>query len=222
MKIKDMPLSEQPRERLRSFGAGALSDSEVLALILEKGTREENVIEMSSRIISRYGLEKLSDLSLQELLEVKGIGEAKAMQLIAIFELVKRCSKDKKSMSIRKASDVYKMMSFLKEEKKEHLYAIYLDSKNNMIDKPEIISIGTLDASLVHPRDIFKEAVRKSAKSFILIHNHPSSDTSPSSEDRYVTKQVSEAGRLMDIRLLDHIIIGEGYYSFREDGLLDG
>ncbi len=218
MKIKDLPIESQPRERLLRFGVSSLSDAELLAIILQKGTRDENIIDMSNRLLK----ENLSDLSLEEMKKIKGIGDAKAMQIIALYEFSRRnaAKKDSKVM-IRNANDIYNIMKYLKEEKKEHLFGIYLDSKNQIIGKPELISLGILDASLVHPREILKEAIRKSAKSFILIHNHPSNSTEPSSEDIEITQRMKESGELLDIKLLDHVIIGEGYFSFRERGMLD-
>ncbi|MFH2020260.1 MAG: DNA repair protein RadC [archaeon] len=222
MKIKDISPENQPRNRLLTQGIESLSDAEVLAIILEKGTKQENVVEMSNRLIAKYGMEKLSELSIIELQEIKGIGPAKAMQIACAFELSKRHRLRKNGNNIRKASDVHNLMrDELIDKKKEYLYALYLNSKNQVIDRPEVISIGILDASIVHPREIFSLAVRKAAKAIILVHNHPSGDYNPSEEDKLVTERIRDAGKLMDIELLDHVIIGDGYYSFRERGMID-
>jgi len=184
MIIKDIPKENRPRERFQKLGAAALSDAELLAIILQKGTIGENVIDMCNRLISRYGVDKLSELSLKELQEIKGIGPAKAMQIMVLFEFSKR-------------------------------YA--LDSKNKII-KDEIISTGILNASLVHPREVFKSAIKESANAIILVHNHPSGDPTPSEEDKRITKILFDAGKFLDIKLLDHVIIGDTYYSFKEKG----
>lgn len=221
MKIKDIPIENQPRERLKRYGINALSDSELLAIILQKGSKKENVIDMCNRLLKKYSLTKLNELSIQELTKINGIGEAKAMQIISLFEFNKRYYKSKKnSFTVKNAKDVYHHMSFLKDKKKECLYCLYLDTKNMIIDKPEIISIGILDASLIHPREVFKEAIRKSAKSLILVHNHPSGDINPSVEDIEVTKRLVEAGHLIDVKVLDHVIIGNGFFSMTEKNIL--
>ena len=214
MKIKDIPLQNQPRERMLRYGESALSDAELLAIILQKGSRKENVVDMCNRLLCN----NLKNMSLQELQEINGIGMAKAMQIKAIFEFSKRQKNNNNTTVIKKAEDVYNLMSFLKDKKKEHLYGLYLDAKNKVIEKPELISVGILDASLIHPREIFKEAIRKSAKSVILVHNHPSGDTSPSEEDLEVTDRLVEAAKVLDIQFLDHVIVGDSYYSYREKG----
>lgn len=215
MKLKDIPIQNQPRERLLRYGPESLSDAELLAIILQKGSKKENVVDMCNRLLSKNN--NLSDMSLQELQQINGIGQAKAMQIKAIFEFSKRQKNNNNQTNIiTRAEDVYELMSFLKNKKKEHLYGLYLDTKNKIIEKPELISIGILDASLIHPREIFKQAIRKSAKSIILVHNHPSGDTQPSNEDIDITERLKEAAKLLDIQFLDHVIIGDGFTSMRE------
>jgi len=160
MRIKDISKWERPRERFRMKGADVLSDAELLAVILQKGTLNENVIDMSNKIISKFGLEKLSGLSLKELESVKGVGEAKAMQIKAVFEINKRVSSGVICERVVNCSeDIAKYyMERMKGLKREHLIAVFLDSKNKII-KDEVISIGTLNSSLVHPREVFKEAI---------------------------------------------------------------
>lgn len=218
MRIKDISKENRPRDRFQKNGASSLSDAELLAVILQKGSKGENVIDMSNRLISKYGLSKLSDLSLKELQEIKGIGPAKAMQIKALFEFNKRHNLSRLSnCSIKCAKDVFEYASQrLQSNDKEQVIILHLDSKNRVI-KDEVISIGTLNASIIHPREVFKSAIRESANSIILVHNHPSGDPAPSEEDKQITKRLNEAGKLLDIEILDHVIVGkDGYYSFKE------
>jgi len=218
MRIKDISEENRPRERFQRLGATVLSDAELLALVLQKGTNGENVIDMSNRLISRYGIDKLSDLSLNELQEIKGIGPAKAMQIKALFEFNKRYSLSKKNgKPIKSAKDVFEYASQrLLGADKEHFMILHLDSKNRVI-KDETVSIGTLNSSLIHPREIFKSAIKESANAIILVHNHPSGDPAPSEEDEEITKRLFDAGELLNIKLLDHVIVGdEGWWSWRE------
>ena len=208
MKIKEITPDQRPRERLKA--GKELNDAELLAIVLQNGTKGENVIDLSNRLISTFGLEKLRTLSLNELMKVKGIGLAKASMLIAAFELSKRSNSGKIfEKTIKNPSDIAEYyLNKLRDHKKEHLFAVFLDSKNKII-KDEIISIGTLNSSLVHPREVFKEAIRNSANSVILIHNHPSGNCEPSDEDIFVTDKLKDAGRLIGIEVLDHIVIGK-------------
>jgi len=216
MRIKDIPKENRPRERLKQNGVEALSNSELLAVILQKGTQKENVIDMSNRLLSKYSIDKLSECSLTELKDIPGIGDAKAMQIMALFELSKRV----KSGSIAEkvvsnSSDIANYyMERMKGLKREHLIAVFLDSKNKIIND-KVISIGTLNSSLVHPREVFKEAIKCSANAIILVHNHPSGDCGPSSEDIEITDRVKEAGEMVGIKLLDHVIVGKDkHYSY--------
>ena len=221
MRIKDIAKENRPRERLLKHGPAVLSESELLAIILQKGTKQENVIDVSNRLISKYGLDKLSELSLKELQEINGIGPAKAMQIMALFEFNKRHNlavKIKETVTIKKPEDVYNyFVDELKDKKKEHFYTLLLNSKNKIIKK-ELISVGTLDTSLVHPREIFKEAIKNSAAGIILVHNHPSGDPEPSQEDEEISERLFDAGELLNIKVLDHVIIGKDkYHSFKEN-----
>ena len=222
MKLLEIPAENRPRERLQNLGAKALSEAELLAIILQKGTRNENVIDISNRLIARYGIEKLPLLSLKELQAINGIGPAKAMQITALFELGKRCSGiSNGSKTITSAKDVYDYAApKLQNSDREQFIVLLLDTKNRVV-KSETISIGTLNASLVHPREIFKSAIRESANAIILVHNHPSGDPAPSNEDEIVTSAIKEAGKLLNIPVLDHVIIGRNnYYSFAKEGKL--
>ncbi len=218
MRICDIPLENRPRERLQKQGAEVLNDAELLAVILQKGTRTENVIDMSNRLIAKYGMDKLSDLSLTELQEIKGIGPAKAMQINAVFELNKRRNISKRTgKPIKSAQDVFEYASpILIGKDKEHFMILLLDSRNNII-KDEIVSIGTLNASIIHPREIFKLAIKESANAIILVHNHPSGDPTPSTEDERITEKLIEIGELMNIEILDHVIVGkEKWWSWKK------
>lgn len=218
MKIHELPKSSRPRERFLKFGPESLSDAELLALILRTGTYNENVIEMSNRLISKFTLDKLFDSTIIELKKIKGIGESKAIQILTIAELTKRCNQVKKSKTkISSAKDVFDLLNDeLKEKTKENFYVILLNTKNKIL-KIEKISIGILDATIIHPREIFKPAIKNSAARIILAHNHPSGDPSPSDEDLNITKKIMSIGELIGIEVIDHIIIGnENYWSYLE------
>jgi len=218
MKILDIPKDNRPRERFLKLGAQVLSDAELLAIILRTGTINENVIDMSNRLINEYGLENLYQCSLKELQKIKGMGEAKAMQILAISELTKRQSLAKNPIKkITCAKDVFDLYhERLKDEKQEHFIVIMLDTKNNIIAE-ETVFKGTLDASIVHPREIFKTAVRNSASKIILLHNHPSGDPAPSREDLEITEKLSNSGDELGIKVLDHVIIGgDQWWNWKE------
>ena len=208
MRVMDIPLENRPRERLKQNGVEALSNSELLAVILQKGTHKENVIDMSNRLLAKHSFDSLSECSLIELKDIPGIGEAKAMQIIALFELSKRIKGGSIAEKVvSNSEDIAKYyMEKLRDKKKEHFIAVFLDSRNKII-KDEVISVGTLNASLVHPREVFKEAIKHSANSIILVHNHPSGDCEPSAEDQEVTKKMKQASEIIGIKLLDHVIV---------------
>ena len=219
MKIKDLPDSSKPRERFLKFGKEALSDAELFAIILRTGTINENVVDMSNRLIKEYSLEKLFDCSLKELQSIKGIGPSKAMQILAMSELGKRYSQSKNPIKkISCAEDVYNhFKEKLKDEKQENFYVLILNNANNII-KEEFISKGVLDSAILHPREVFKPAIKNSASKLILVHNHPSGNPEPSEEDIEITRRLIEAGKLIDIKVLDHVIIGDGkWWSWIED-----
>ena len=219
MKIKDFSSFERPRERLKEFGVNVLSDSELLALILKTGFAGENAIDLSKRIISSFGLSNLSNCSLKELMSFKGIGFAKACQLLAIFEISKRVRGGRISeLVVRNPSDVAShYIEKLFGLKKEHLYVVLLDTKGVVI-KDELVSVGTLNSSLVHAREVFGPAIKNSANSIILVHNHPSGNVSPSEEDIYVTKELMKAAKHIGINFLDHIIVGNNsYWSYNDE-----
>lgn len=209
--VHDLPLSERPRERLSKLGSEALSSQEILALILGRGIKGESVIVTAQKLLSRFGnLKNLASASVEELTQIKGIGPAKAAQIKASFELSKRLenhASDTTKITVKSPEDVIKTArSQLKGKKKEHFLVLCLDTRNHLI-KTNTISIGSLDCSFVHPREVFKDAISSSAASVIFIHNHPSGDPTPSEDDIKMTKRLIEAGEIIGIEVLDHIII---------------
>ncbi len=223
MRIKSLPLDDRPREKLTEKGPKALSDSELLAIILGTGSKKESVINISNKLFNKYNLKSLSRLGIGTLKKELGIGEAKACQIIACFELGRRLAKfkeDKKS-AIKNAKDIAKI--FIPEMgslKKEYFKGIYLDSRKKVI-KEETIFVGSLNESVIHPREIFEIALNENAAALILIHNHPSGNPKPSSQDIEITKELIKAGDILGIPVLDHIIIGNNkYVSLREKGLI--
>jgi DNA repair protein RadC len=223
--IKDLPESERPREKLYAHGVSALSNAELLAVIIRTGTGKESAIEVSLRLIGMdsRGIGSLADASISDLTKVKGIGECKAAQIIAALELGKRIKRVGYYDKIRVTSpDVVAdiVMEDMKFLQKEHFNIVVLDTKNQIICIDNI-SIGTLNASIVHPRDVFKAAIKNNGNSVILVHNHPSGDVTPSSEDINITKRLIEGGNIIGIKVLDHLIIGNGsYLSMKEKNLM--
>ncbi len=220
--LKELPLVDRPREKLQRLGSAALSDTELLAILLGSGTKDMNVLELAGRLLKRHGAKALPKLSVDELKAIKGVGVAKACQLVACFELARRLlsKEDEGETIIREPQDAYTLTKDLQAAKKEHFVVLYLDARNKVLKK-ETISIGTLTASLVHPREVFQPAVGLSAASVILVHNHPSGHTEPSQDDLALTRRLIEAGKLMGIEVLDHLIVGhKKFLSLREAGLL--
>lgn len=223
--IKQIPLQERPREKLIKLGPQALSNSELMAIILRVGSNKDTAITLSQKILNHEerGLRNIADTNIDLLLEFHGISHAKAAQLMAAVELGRRVSRidiDDR-FKVTSPQDIANyLMEDMRYLKKEHFKIITLDTKNKILDICTI-SIGSLNSSIVHPREVFHEAVKKSAASIILIHNHPSGETQPSREDISITKRLIEAGELMGIKVLDHIIIGDGVYlSFKEGNII--
>lgn len=224
MLIRDYPKEERPRERFLQDGPQSLSNQELLALLLRTGSREESVLQLSGRLINSFkGLRLLKEASVEELTVINGIGEAKAIQILASVELGRRINNlnDQDRYVIRSPEDganyCMEEMRFLSQE---HFVCLYLNTKNQVLQKTTVF-IGSLNASIVHPREVFKEAFKRSAASIICLHNHPSGDPSPSREDIEVTKRLVECGKIIGIEVLDHIIIGEHkYVSLKEKGYL--
>ena len=222
--IHDLPLSERPRERLQKFGVEALSAQEVLALILGRGISGESVMVTAQRLLSQFGSVKgIAGASVEELSQVKGIGLAKSAQIKAAFELANRLegySEVGEKPIVKTPEDVVGLVKGrLKGKKKEHFLVILLDTRSQLIKVAEI-SIGSLDGSIVHPREVFKEAISATAASVIFVHNHPSGDPAASEDDMGLTKRLAEAGDIVGIDVLDHIIIGDKkYLSLKREGL---
>lgn len=220
--IRDVPADDRPRERLLQNGAGQLSNRELLAILLGSGTRSESVMVLSNRVLSQFdGLKLLNEATIEELTAIKGIGKAKGVLILAALELGKRLNQYRpdERIAIRSPEDgANYVMEEMRQLKQEHFVALFLDTKNQVIHR-QTIFIGSLNASIVHPREIFREAVRRSAASVICFHNHPSGDPAPSNEDIQVTKRLCEAGKMMGIEVLDHIIIGDRcFVSLKEKG----
>lgn len=224
--MKEIPEDERPREKMLIHGAQALSNAELLAILLRTGTRQEPVVSLAQRILKQFegaGLSALAAVKPQELSKVKGVGAAKAVAVMAAIELGTRLHSQAAAERsvIRSPQDAAElMMARLRYEPREHFMALLLSTKNHIIATP-VISVGSLNASIVHPRELFREAIRYSAASVILIHNHPSGDPAPSQEDIALTKKLAEAGQLLDIAVLDHVIIGDNrYVSLKEKGII--
>ena len=222
--VRDLPVSERPRERLLKLGSEALSAQEILAVILGRGIRGESVLVTSQKLLSRFGnLKSVANASVEELIGVTGIGPAKAAQIKAALEFSRRLEADaseKPKPVLKSPEDVAaEVRSQLKGKKKEHFLVLCLDTRNRLINR-KLVSMGSLDTSIVHPREVFKEAVSSCAASVIFAHNHPSGDPEPSKEDVELTKRLSKAGEIIGIDVLDHIIVcDKGYVSLKAKNL---
>lgn len=220
VRIKDIPRFDRPREKLEKYGPGKLSDSELLAILLRTGTKDLNVIKLSQKVLQKFESENFVDVTINELKKIHGLGSVKACEILACIEFGKRILKDKKTSILLSPKDVWERMEDVRGSKKEHFVVFYLDSRSQEIQK-DIISIGTLNESLVHPREVFENAVKNNAASIIIAHNHPSGDLEPSEADIEITKKLINAGNILDIKILDHIIFSKGEYkSMKELGLL--
>lgn len=219
MKIKDLPKIERPREKLEKYGPGKLSNAELLAILLRTGGKGLNVIQLSGNILKKFGNEGLANASVQELKNTHGLGAAKACEIAACFEFGRRLLQSKRSELILTPQDVWNELKDIRDHKKEHFVVFFLDTRNQEI-KREIISVGTLNASLVHPREVFEAAITHHAAHVIVAHNHPSGNPDPSGEDIELTHRLCDAGKLLGIELIDHVIVARGsYLSFKEKDL---
>mgnify|MGYP005769626081 CR=1 FL=1 len=223
--IKDIPLNERPRERLINKGVEYLSNEDLLAILLKTGTKENSVKVLANNILKQLDdINNLKEINLEKLVKIKGIGKAKACELLAAIELGKRLNKkidNLNQIKIYSSNSIYEYyQDKLKDKLQEYFYCVYLDTKNHII-KDKLLFIGTINESLIHPREIFKEAYLLSASSIICIHNHPSGNVNPSNNDIIMTKQLVEVGKILGIKVLDHIIIGkDNYYSFNDNDLV--
>lgn len=237
-RVKDLPPEERPRERLLARGPGALSNADLIAILIGSGSgrHRESALELARRVLAHGrdaspgdqkhagGLEWLAAARPEDLCQIPGIGPAKAAQLTAAVELGRRLAAARPPRPrVRCPADVSRLvMAGMRDLDREHFYVVLLNTKHYVVGV-ELISIGTLNGSMVHPREVFRAAIRRGAAALILVHNHPSGDPSPSPEDVQVTRRLVEAGRLLGMDVLDHVIIGDNrYVSLREQGLVDG
>ncbi|MFK7694218.1 DNA repair protein RadC [Paenibacillus sp. HJGM_3] len=222
--LRDLPHEDRPRERMLQYGAHALSNAELLAILIRTGTRSESAVHLAQRLLTQTnGLRQLVEMSTEQLTAVRGIGAAKALQIQAGIELGKRLARTSQAetVTIRSPRDVTDLLGEdLRYLQKEHFVCLFLNTKNQVIGR-ETLSIGSLNASIVHPREVFLAAVKRSSASIVCAHNHPSGDPTPSPEDIQITRRLAEAGELLGIELLDHIIIGDRTcVSLKEQGYL--
>jgi len=221
--MQHLPVEDRPRERLKRFGAESLSAVELIAIILGSGSKTKPVMQLAQEIVSRFGgLRELGEATLSELLEIKGVGMAKAIQLKAAVHFGSRVSRQGMSSRYRidHPSDAYYLLKEELEQEKRELFVVILQDTKGVVICHEVISIGSLSHTLVHPREVFYPAIRHKAASLIVAHNHPSGDPTPSAQDIELTKVLIEASTLMGIPLNDHIIVGRQHYtSLREFGI---
>lgn len=224
-KLKEIPKIDRPRERLINFGAESLSNEELLSILLKTGTKDVSVKELASTILNKIGeINKLNEINYHILSSIPGVGSAKACTLLAVVELSKRITRKNASLNnviIKSADIAFDYFRYIfKDQKQEYFYVIYLDNKKRVIEN-KLLFKGTLNQSIVHPREVFKSAFILSASSIICVHNHPSGNVEPSKEDINLTKRLSEIGILMGIKVVDHLIISDdNYFSFLENNLI--
>ena len=225
--IKKWPKKERPRERLLQHGAHSLTEAELLGVLIGKGIRSKTAIDVARQLLDRYeSLQELFARSPSELMKIKGIGSAKAATLSAAFDLVRRVQSQEsqgqaEKPTFKRSADVASYYRPLMKDLRKEVFKVLLLNRANRLIKEVTVSEGTLDASVVHPREVFREALLEPTSSVILIHNHPSGNATPSEEDLQITRQLVEAGRLLGIKVHDHIILaGEGHRSFADEGLM--
>lgn len=219
-KIKDLPIEERPRERLKSVGVNNLTDKEIISIILKTGTKDKNVNDLSLELLKKYNLIDFKDLSLNDLMKIKGIGEVKAIELLTSIELGKRIflRETNKLIKLDSSNRIYEDSKYLFNGlKQEYFYCYYFNTKQELI-KRKLIFIGTVNSSTTHTREVFKEAYLLSASFIVCLHNHPTGDTTPSKADIEFTKALMKTGEIQKIPVLDHIIVGDNnYFSFYEN-----
>ena len=218
--IRDIPKCERPRERLIAYGVEALSNEELLAIILKSGTRNKSVKSLASEVLNNaVEIDRLKDCGINLLTSINGIGETKACEVLASIELGKRIYLigQKNKYKIKPSTDVYNLLKYdLSLKPQEYFYCLYLNNKNEVLER-KLLFMGTVNKSLVHPREVFKYAYLSSASGIICIHNHPSGDVNPSRDDIILTEKLVEIGRIQAIPIIDHIIVGDdSYYSMAE------
>lgn len=222
--IKHLPKLERPRERLDQLGPGALSIPELIAIILRIGTTGVSAVELANRLLVRFGnLKALAQASIDELSSVGGMGEAKAISLKAAFELGMRLNSSSGSIRrvIKKPVDIYNLLADEMRLLAQEIFKVVILNTKNEVIKIETVTIGTINTNIIHPRELFRPAIRANANTVILIHNHPSGDPEPSREDILITKKLIDASRIIDIEIEDHVIIGDGrFVSMKEKNLI--
>ena len=223
--FKNIPESDKPRERLYQYGSENLSDEELISIILKTGTKGMSVKEVSLKLLENVGdIKRLKDIGINTLMGINGIGRVKAIEIKAARELGRRIYIENNNLGGVILNNSLKIYEYFKDlvgnKKQEYFYTVYVDTKGRYIDK-KCLFVGTINNSIVHPREIFKEAYLLSANGIICIHNHPSGDPTPSKEDVVITRKIKEIGMIHGIRLVDHLIVGvNSYYSFYEDNKL--
>jgi len=221
-KIKDIPKSDRPREKLIKHGLQFLNNSELLAILIGSGYKGKNVLQLAKETLAKYQSKNLPKLTYQELVSKKGIGKASACRILAAFELTARLllDQDDEAIIIQSPQDAYQLLKPISKYQKEHFISLYLNARNQLIHQ-ETISIGSLNTNIVHPREVFEPAITKHAVSIIIAHNHPSGSTEPSEEDLQITKRLMKSGKLLGIEIVDHLIIaGRRFLSFKEKRLI--
>ncbi len=221
IKMKDIPKNERPVERLLMYGAGSLSNEELLSILIKTGSKENSARDIATLILSNVS-DKLSDINYQKLSSIKGIGDTKSAVILAALELGRRANINVSTLNNLKITDASIVFDYYRNvffnKKQECFYCVYLDS-NKVVISEKLLFIGTLDYSLVHPREVFKEACSVSASSIICVHNHPSGNVIPSRNDIDITNKLIEIGNIVGIKVIDHVIVGDNkYYSFLENG----
>lgn len=220
MKIKETPKADRPREKLIQYGPKKLTNSELLAIILSSGTKEKNVLQIAQDIFRQYPDDSIKKAPFDCLEKTKGIGMVKACQIIACLELGKRFHQIKPNNPIISPKIVWQELQDIRDHKKEYFIVFYLDQGNQVIKK-ETISVGILNASLVHPREVFEPAIKYLAARLIVSHNHPSGDSSPSLDDLNLTKRLVETGKVIGIEVIDHVIVTkDNFFSFKKNKLI--
>jgi DNA repair protein RadC len=216
-KIKDIPVNERPRERLKEVGGSNLTDKEILAIILKTGTKSKNVTDLAIDILNNYDLSDLKDLSINDLIKIKGIGEVKAIELIASIELGRRIflRNSNKLIKLDSPDKIFEDAKYLFNGlKQEYFYCYYFNTKQELIER-KLLFMGTINQSTTHTREVFKEAYRVSASTIVCLHNHPTNDTTPSKADILFTERLMRTGEIQGIPVVDHIIVGDNsFYSF--------
>lgn len=223
MLIKEMHYEDRPREKLEKYGKRYMSTSELIAIIIRVGTKEKNVLELAKDVLNKIErIDVFKEITLHELMKIRGVGKVKALEILAAIELGYRIYESKGLNKVERVTDPKSVYHYIKDEiyglKQEHFIVIFLNVKNEII-MHKTLFVGTLNQTIIHPREIFKYAVKCSAASIILVHNHPSGNTNPSKDDIVMTKKIDELGRMMDIKVVDHIVVSDiSYTSMKVEG----